>query len=95
MATLTSSLVKDLEAMDFEEVPVDEAATCLGTRDFQHNGVLVRFWGMGTPEAAWSHIDFEPIPADVQGACTDTMFEVVKRSGLGLARLAIYLHGAK
>ena len=95
MAALTSSLVKDLAAMGFEEVPVDEVADVLGNRDFQRNGVLVRFWGMGTPEQAWSHVDFEPVPAEVRSACTDDMCEIIRHSGTGLVRLAVYLHGAK
>lgn len=95
MAALTSSLIQDLTAMGFEEVPVDEVAACLGNRDFQRNGVLIRFWGMGTPETAWSHINFIPTPTEVRSDCTDDMYEVIERSGTGLARLAVYLHGAK
>lgn len=84
---LAQSFVQDLTAMGFEEVPVTINAAW---HDFQHGSTVIRFWENVGVRAAWSHIVYARVPGN-----TDDVCEVIARSGSGLTRLAVYLHGAK
>ena len=86
-APLTNSFICDLAAMGFEEVPVTINADY---HDFQRDATLIRFWENAEVRAAWSHIVYARVPGT-----DDDLYYVVAHSGAGLARLAVYLHGAK
>ena len=84
---LSTSFVQDLAAMGFEEVPSAENADY---HDFQRGGTVIRFWENVGVRAAWSHVIYARVPGTI-----DDVYEVVTHSGAGLARLVVYLHGAK
>ena len=86
---LTSSFVQDMAAMGFEEMPV---AINADYHDFQRGSTVIRFWENVGVRAAWSHIVYARVPGN---GSVDDVYEAVARSGSGLPRLAVYLHGAK